>query len=176
MYLKIVCLVMVLCLIPGARAAENDGGIEEKDKFSLPSPGEGLAWKKVQEAEQEGVKLSVYAAVKENSKSKIVLIVEHQQVNTDGQKLARVKGTYNGLVHGLQQGGWTGLKGAQPDLKTPVAKKVEFAISGKDEQGKAGFARGAVVFGKNVYQFQVISASEEDAAAMAKVADWLKEQ
>ena len=70
----------------------------------------------------------------------------------------------------MQQAGLTGLKGAQPDLKTPVAKKVEFGFSGKDEQGKPAFARGAIVFGKNVYQFQVLAGSEEDAAAMAKVA------
>jgi hypothetical protein len=167
---------LVLSLAMASRAAEQPGGIEEKGQFSVASPGEGLAWKKVQEAEQKGVKISVYAAVKENSKSRIVMIVEHQEADTDPKKVARIKGAYNGMVHGLQQAGLKELKGPQPDLKTPVAKKVEFAFAGKDAEGQPAFARGAVVFGKRVYQFQVLAGSEQDAVGMVKVVDTLKEQ
>ena len=176
MRLQSLLSLAFLSLTVGVAAAdEKAGGIEEKGKFSLPSPGKGLAWKKVQEVEQKGVKISVYAAVKEDSKSKIVLIVEHALADTDAKKVARIKGAYNGMLHGLQQAGWRGHMGAQPDLKTPVPKKVEFGFAGTDEQGKPAFARGVIVFGKNVYQFQVLAGSEEDAAAMAKVADSLKE-
>ena len=168
-------LVSVLCLVTVALAAEPPGGLDEKGQFSLASPGEGLAWKRVQETDQKGVKIAVYAAVKESSKSRIVLIVEHQHADTDPKKVARIKGAYNGMVHGLQQAGLKELKGAQPDLKTPVPKKVEFAFAGKDPEGQPAFARGAVVFGKNVYQFQVLAGSEDDAAAMMKAVDSLKE-
>src|SRR5687767_14767845 len=97
---RTVAVVVLFCAsVQNARGAEREqpGGIEEKGKFSLAAPGEGMGWKKVQEAEQKGVKISVYAAVKEGSKSKIVLIVEHQEADTDAKRVARIKGAYNGM-------------------------------------------------------------------------------
>ena len=52
---------------------------------------------------------------------------------------------------------------------------LSFAFSGKDKSGAAQAFQGLIVFGKKVYHFQVAAPTEEEAAALAKVAEAVKD-
>jgi hypothetical protein len=105
----------------------------------------------------------------------MTLTVEHRNADSDVIRIATTKGHFNGLVQTLQRGGFTDLKGKSPSLDTPVPDRLDYGINCLKPSGDPAFLRCATVFGKNVYAFQVIADTEEEATFLYGAVDTLKE-
>jgi hypothetical protein len=174
--LKILIGVLVFCIGGALQAAEKENtDLKLAGGVIVPTPAEGYQWKVVREIDDGKTKVQIYAATKEGSAAKVVLIFEQTTADTDGKRIARIKGDYNGMVSSLQDAGYTDLAGDKPPLETPVKDRVEFAFAGKDKEGKAAAFRSIIVFGKSVYHFQISAGTEDEAKKMAKVAESVKE-
>jgi hypothetical protein len=163
-------------VLPALLARAADEPAKTAGDVTLPVPAPGFAWKKVREIDAKGGgKVEVFAATKENSAARVVLIIEPAIVDTDAQKSARVKGLYNGTIGGLKEQGYTDLKGTKPPLTPPYTDRASFYLTGKGKDGQNLSFFGILVFGKSLYQLQVAAPTDDEAKALAKVADSIKE-
>ena len=177
---KVICVsILALCLGAVARADDNDGnkGDLTIDGVGIvPAPAEGYTWQKINEsAPGDTPKVMVFVASKDGSTSKVVLSVEQTTADTDKKKLARIAGDYNGLLSGLQDQGYTNLKGTSPPRDPPFDQRVSFMVFGNDKNGTLRVFLSTIFFGNNVYHFQVAASSEDEAKALASVAQNVKE-
>ena len=166
---KVICVsILALCLGAVARADDNDGnkGDLTIDGVGIvPAPAEGYTWQKINEAPGDTPKVMVFVASKDGSTSKVVLSVEQTTADTDKKKLARIAGDYNGLLSGLQDQGYTNLKGTSPPRDPPFDQRVSFMVFGNDKNGTLRVLLSTIFFGNNVYHFQVAASSEDEAKA-----------
>ena len=174
MKMQLACLFAVVFCAGAVLAAEGDvtvagGGV-------VPVPAKGYEWEKVREVnEKDTPTVQIFAATKEGSRSKVLLIVEQTAADTDAKKLSRIKADYNGMVTSLRDQGYTDLKGPKPPLTPPFGDRVSFAMAGKDKEGKPTAFCAVLFFGKSVYHFQAAAGSEGEAKTLAKVAEAVKE-
>jgi hypothetical protein len=174
--LKLFLCVLILSLGALVQAAEKENhDLKLASGVIVPAPAEGYQWKTVREIDDGKAKVQIYAATMEGSVAKVVLIVEQAAADTDGKRIARIKGDYNGMVSSLTDAGFTDLAGDKPPLTTPVKNRVEFAFAGKDKEGKPAAFRSILVFGKAVYHFQFSAATDDETKKLAKVAESIKE-
>jgi hypothetical protein len=177
---KVICVsILVLCLGAVSRADDNGGnkGDLTIDGVGIvPAPAEGYTWQKINEsAKGDTPKAIVFVASKDGSTSKVVLTVEETTADTDQKKLARIAGDYNGLLSGLQDQGYTNLKGTAPPRDPPFNQRVSFMVFGNDKNGTLRVFVSTIFFGNNVYHFQAAASSEDEAKALASAAQEVKE-
>lgn len=158
-----------------ARAESSKDDLVIEGEFSISAPAAGFKWAKMRESGEGEKRATIYAAIKERTPERAMLIVEHRTADTDAKKLAVIKAAYNAAVESAKRADNTDLKGTKPSLETPVPKKVTFVILGKSKSGSTVAFAGAVVFGKNVYQIHAVAESEEGAKKLLKVAESIKE-
>jgi hypothetical protein len=176
-----VIFVSILALSLGAVAraddnAGNKGDLTIDGVGIVPAPAEGYTWQKINEsAPGDTPKVVVYVASKDGSTSKVVLTVELTTADTDKKKLARIAGDYNGLLSGLQNQGYTNLKGTSPPHDPPFDQRVSFMVFGNDKNGTLRVFLSTIVFGNNVYHFQVVASSQDEAKALTSVVQNVKE-
>ena len=170
--------------VPFAKLSDADRAHARRlqvQRFELPGvmwvgvPKNGFAWKVVQEAKEGEAGATVLACNKTGSDSVIVLTIENRKVGDDGQRIAAIKGHFNGLVEGLQAAGIKILRVEKPSLATPVPKRVSFSVSAEKPDGSPAEVRGILFFGERIYGFQVVSNDNKEADELAKVARTLKE-
>src|SRR5206468_2251768 len=104
----------------------------------------------------------------------MVMIVEMRASETDAKRSATLKAHWNSLV-GLKDRGYADLKGKPPSFEAPIPDRVHYAINARDKAGADSFIRGATVFGKQTYGFQVIAKSIVEADRLVAIINDLNE-
>ena len=168
-------IVLSFPLVLGAAESTGDLSLDNGVKVPIPSPG--YTWQKVRETDAGVVpKVQIYSASKEGTTANVVLIFEQTTADTDAQKLARIKGDYNGMVSSLKDQGYTELKAVPPPLVPPIPDRVTFSITGKAGDGSPAAFGTTIVFGKKgVYHFQVHAGTDAEVKELSKIAETLKE-
>jgi hypothetical protein len=170
--------------VPVAKISQADREYLKRsdgDRFVLPKilsiaspPGE-FKWSVARQMETNGLKATILACAKDGSDSRIVLVIEHRRASNDAQKIAAVKGHYNGLLDSLQQLGLQIEKAVQAKLDPPIPKKVDYSFSGRGADRKPLEVRGSTVFGERIYSFQILSRDPSEAEQLAITCDTLQE-
>lgn len=169
------CLLAVLSSFTSAADKKDEDTFKVAGKFTIAAPAPGFKWEKVRDVAQGKLTATMYLAQKENSAARVVLINEHRKVDTDQRKSDSIRGAYDGLLDTLKETGTTEIKASRPSLKPPIPNRVSYLMTGKKDGADIAYA-GAVVFGNEVYQFQVIATSPDEAKKLIKVAESLKEE
>ena len=94
----------------------------------------------------------------------------------DGERIATIKASYNGMIQSLQGQVFTGLKGTKPPMEPPIPDSASFYMFGQKD-GKDFAFQSITVFGKKgTYMFQMSGGTEAEVAKLGKVSEALKEQ
>jgi len=165
--------LVVLC---ACAALAGEGDLAVPGGGVVPAPAKGYSWEKLREAKgKDGTAVQVYSATKSGVDTDVALVVEQAAAESDAKKLARIKGDYNGLVNHLRQEGYTELKGERPPLEGPIGERASFSITGKNRDGQTRTFCTVLYFGKQVYHFQSSAPTQDEAKALAKVAEGVRE-
>jgi hypothetical protein len=169
-------LAILALLLAGAGIA-GDGKakrFEITGICSIGSPGMGYDWKLLQTQDIGGTKAHICLCKNQDASGVMVLIVEMRTSDTDAKRAATLKAHWNSLV-GLKDRGYADLKGKPPSIEPPIPDQVHYAIDAKDQAGADSFIRGATIFGKQTYGFQVIAKSLAEANRLVAAIKDLKE-
>ena len=144
------------------------------DGFSVDTP-DGYRWKvvtKFANAEQSG---AVYECVNADESMSMVLTVEDRERGTDGERSGSIKGTFNGSMAALKEKGLKFNGSQRPSLTSPIPDRLSFVARFERPDGATVYFHNQTVFGKKTYNFQVTAVTTEEALALLKVSDALKE-
>lgn len=143
--------------------------------FHVATP-EGYAWKLANEGERDGVLYRAYLCAREGSPTRVVVTVEGRVVATQPERVAAVKGHWNGMLEMLQQSGFKKPETRRPDVEAPVPDRVAYGLSADDPSGNRRQIRCVTVFGaRNIYLIQGMAASVEEADLLMKTMESFKE-
>jgi hypothetical protein len=171
------CVVLgCLVLVSAATGDDQTGKLNIPGAFSIDVPAEGFKWSEARVVQIGDTKGRIYTCSKEQSRSKLVLIVEERSADTEAKKQATLKGHWNSLVITTKEGGFTDIKGTRPSIDAPIPQKVVYGVAGKDKDGRPGVILAVTFFGKHIYALQVFAETEKEAKDLLKAADTFKEQ
>jgi hypothetical protein len=174
----LAALMLSLCIATWATAQvkKDNGDLTIAGVGTVPAPAEGYQWKMIQASDETATPLvAVFVASKTGATGQVILVVERTSVAVESDRQGRIKGEYEAIPDGLKSKGYTDVKVLEAAPEPPVGSHAAFAFTGADKAGKAKIFRTAVFFGKNVFHFTVCSDTDDEAKALAKVADSVAE-
>jgi len=175
---KIIALGILLSISfgHGVCARADEGEIHLAGGAVVPPPAEGFKWTK-RKTEGATARLELYIAAKEGSFSSVMLIADPTSQDTDEKRIATVANAIASNMESIKSQGFTEIQTTKPDTAKPIKDRISFVVSGLARSGKTHYYfYNTLVFGKKTtYHFQAISRSEEEAKALIKVVDAMKE-
>ena len=170
-FITIAALLTVVALASGAQTPPSDSKLTVDGVFTITAP-QGYAWNTLNEFSPTAP--GVYLAAKEGSDTKLVVIVEPRQADTDAKRVAILKAHVNAMADTLQKAGLKDLKGERPNIKPPIADTSDYWFSGTAADGASKFFHGHTKFGKNTFQVQA-AGTEQEAKQLITAAKTLTE-
>jgi hypothetical protein len=171
-------VVFAICITAHAFAddTKDNGDLTIPGVVTVPAPADGFGWKKISSSDDTATpKVEIFTASKDGSTSKLVFIVERSVVKSNDDRVGRIKGEYEEMIDSLQKQGCTDVKGSNPPLDQPIGERVSFTVTATNKTGKPLVYQTTVLFEKNVYHFTAFAETQDEAKALAKVIDLMKE-
>jgi hypothetical protein len=167
----------ILAFISAGYVRADEGEIHLSGGAVVLPPAEGYKWTARTPEPGATEKLEIYIAAKEGSFSKVMLIVNPSSQNTDEKRLNTIANAVAGNISSIKSQGFTEIRTTKPEAIKPIGDRVSFVVSGLARSGKVHYYfYNTIIFGKKTtYQFQAISRAEDEAKALIKVVDTMKE-
>lgn len=143
--------------------------------FSVNVPPNGFQWSKGKSIEVGTQKIDLYACMSATDGASAMLTVDPRSAQDDKTRIATLNAHYNDTIRLLKGGRFTDVQGTKPDFKPPIKGPNVLSFTAKTSEGAETFIRVVTVFGRNIYQFQIMSQSENGAEQLVKAAESLQE-
>lgn len=149
------------------------GALKIENVCTIGLPAKGFRWGEVRRIpEVDGYSCT---CEKEQSPSRVTLVVEGRTRSLDGERSGAIKGHYNGLQTQLKELGFTIWSSKRPELNPPIPNFLEFSSMGHDPQNNLFFVHSITLFKTQTYLIQAFAATETEAKHLANVSRTLKE-
>jgi hypothetical protein len=170
---------MFCAVVLGVVCSVGAGGNKDQNVLKLPGgtviAPDGYVWKKVHQERMGGKTMVMYGAASKESNATLVLGIVPQTAENDDARIDTVKSYFETSVMSLKKAGVKDLKATPPDLRPPLADKVEFSISFTNKRDEACVLSGRVFFTKKIYLIEAFAGNNQEAEALVRVTDALSE-
>ncbi len=172
-------LIMFYAVVLGIVSNVGAGGNQDQNVLKLPGgtviAPDGFVWKKVHQEKMGAKTMVMYGAASKESNATLILGIVPEKAENDDARIDAVKSYFEASVMSLKKAGVKDLKATQPDLRPPLADKVEFSISFTNKRDETCVLSGRVFFAKKIYLIEAFAGNNQEADALVRVTDGLSE-
>jgi hypothetical protein len=165
-------MISTLLLAP-AVADDRSPPFELPGVCSIDVPGPGFEWKVVKKL--DGKSKGAVCMAKDSAATAVVVMIVEERASPQGNVRIATIGAHWDALAALKAKGYTDVREQPPTFALPIPETARYGLDAKTKDGTPAFVRGATVFRKNTYAFQVFSKKKDDAEKALDVLKTLKE-